>query len=630
MPVTADERGLFIRIKDKIIETRSYSHLSAVLCFIFFLGLFLALSDPSLGNRDQAAFQFAFSRPAVTHPPGYPIFLMLGSFFAFIMPFADYACRANWVSAIFGASALALFIQIARSKLNFPASITITTAVWGITPLFLLASTKAEVYSFHLLILGLGFWIGISLLEQVTPKRICAAAFVTGLAFAHHLTGLALIFGFLFAAACGWKSRSGRIRVRTILIGLIPITAYFYTLAVLFRTGEANPLSKLVNLIAGTQYSQMVFMFPVSRWDDRFLLVLKILMKNFHPIVLIIASFGLYVWARRSWRTLLVVWGTLLPIALFAWGYGIADIDFFLLPLFVGVGVAAGFMLKETRSFLPGRVKYPNLLMTCVLLAFVLSQALYATSAESGTPPREETLNRYFSFPEKSRILFQPEWDSYWAIRSLREIEKYRDDLQFIELEKAQRRLDSDDDIFCIPNDGTLPVGASWELVSYDNPIGDFIRFLSGIKDDSLVVLVEKNEFRRVISPELAKRFRRIGSTGRFNKASEKACHVVIGRPGLRRGAAFERFVSNNESFFFPKGTPIGETGVSLSEDLRIRSGAFDMGNEALIYIGRRLVSLNGRGYNAIVIDSSNGFVRDRANFDTYRPLTNEVYRIAE
>ena len=62
----------------------------------------------------------------------------------------------------------------------------------------------------------------------------------------------------------------------------------------------------------------------------------------------------------------------------------------------------------------------------------------------------------------------------------------------------------------------------------------------------------------------------------------------------------------------------IGETGVDSPVEITVQSAGWDVGDLGHIYVDGVEQSLNGRGYNLVVIDPRSGAVLDRASFDTH------------
>src|SRR4051794_15474619 len=79
----------------------------AVLVFAAGLLLYVRTLAPDLLLADGAEFQTLASTLGMTHPTGYPIYLLIGHVFTWL-PFGDVAYRVNLLSAVAGALALAL------------------------------------------------------------------------------------------------------------------------------------------------------------------------------------------------------------------------------------------------------------------------------------------------------------------------------------------------------------------------------------------------------------------------------------------------------------------------------------------------------------------------------------------
>src|SRR5690242_19744659 len=84
----------------------------ALFCCTF--ALYVRTLAPSLLLGDSAEFQILSSTLGIAHPPGYPIYLLIGKLFTWL-PVGSVAYRVNLLSASAAAIAVALLYLVARS-----------------------------------------------------------------------------------------------------------------------------------------------------------------------------------------------------------------------------------------------------------------------------------------------------------------------------------------------------------------------------------------------------------------------------------------------------------------------------------------------------------------------------------
>lgn len=203
----------------------------------FALGFLLALVAfflyvqtlvPSILDGDQGELQYMPSILGIPHPPGFPLYLLLGHLWS-LLPIGDLAYRMNLFSAIFGALTIgALFVVLRRQGLHLVAALGAFT--FALIPTFWNYSTLAAVYTLHtfLAVLLLGF-----LLEWQATRRttwISLAGIILGLGVSNHPTFL------LFAPATvayalgvgGLNLRSQLKNTLSAAIGILPCLFYLY------------------------------------------------------------------------------------------------------------------------------------------------------------------------------------------------------------------------------------------------------------------------------------------------------------------------------------------------------------------------------------------------------------------
>ncbi|HLG05670.1 MAG TPA: DUF2723 domain-containing protein, partial [Gemmatimonadales bacterium] len=76
----------------------------AVVVSLLVLAGLLASLAPSVTFWDAGEFIAAMKILGVPHPPGTPLFVMIGHVFAMVVPFGEYAFRTNLQSAVFASA----------------------------------------------------------------------------------------------------------------------------------------------------------------------------------------------------------------------------------------------------------------------------------------------------------------------------------------------------------------------------------------------------------------------------------------------------------------------------------------------------------------------------------------------
>ncbi len=156
------------------------------------LALYVATVAPGVLPADSGEFQLAAATLGIAHPPGYPLYTMLG--WAFTRLTADNpAWGLNLFSTLIAAATLAIVLLAAQAlplgaKTPFTrvvAPIAAVLALMGATT-FWAQATTANIRIFVALFTALIFWLGLRAMAQPQPARLAWLALVTGLGLSHH------------------------------------------------------------------------------------------------------------------------------------------------------------------------------------------------------------------------------------------------------------------------------------------------------------------------------------------------------------------------------------------------------------------------------------------------------------
>lgn len=243
---------------------------TAAAVFIVALIVYILTLAPTVGPIDSGELILAATLPGIAHPPGFPIYVLIGHVFS-RLPFGNVAQRLNLMSAVFAAlSALSLFALVwlggqahaaarvrrgARKKsrgaeeqrsrggdssplLLIPPGVA--ALAWAFSRSLWSYATVAEVYTLHLaLLVGaialLLHWrqayrSGLRTRPSVpgSPSSLYLAAFLYGLSLSnHHITSalIAPAILMLLATTAGWRiftSRTALIAGLCLAAGLLP------------------------------------------------------------------------------------------------------------------------------------------------------------------------------------------------------------------------------------------------------------------------------------------------------------------------------------------------------------------------------------------------------------------------
>lgn len=150
----------------------------------------LYLDDPEM--FDPVMLQAAASVLGITHPTGYPSYMMLAHLFTYL-PLGDEAYRVNLVSAVFGVLAVVMTFLVAVKLTGRPTAAATGALAFGLTPIFWSQAVIAEVYTMNAAFIASVLYVLLLWRESRRSRHLLLAAFLMGLSLTHHLSSALLI-----------------------------------------------------------------------------------------------------------------------------------------------------------------------------------------------------------------------------------------------------------------------------------------------------------------------------------------------------------------------------------------------------------------------------------------------------
>src|SRR5262245_7911572 len=201
----------------------------ALILFVVALVPYTLTLYRTVPGGDSGELILAAQTLGVAHPPGYPLFTMLGKLFS-LLPISTIAWRINLFSAVCDAAAAALLLlATARWTGNVWAGV-LAGGLFAFSPLIWSNSVGAEVFALNNLFCAGLIWLLIRFFQKPDEPTARATALWCGLGLSnHHLFAL---FAIPAAIAVLWNgrkflltSRSFAVLAGCFCLGLVP---YFY------------------------------------------------------------------------------------------------------------------------------------------------------------------------------------------------------------------------------------------------------------------------------------------------------------------------------------------------------------------------------------------------------------------
>ena len=397
--------------------------------------------SPTVGFIDSGELATVAATLGVAHPTGYPLFTMLG-WIAAHLPFGnEEIVRLNVMAAVLTAGAVFMFFLCAHRIISAlgqrlpggkkaDAWLILSasaggTAMLAFSETFWLQAVALEVYSLHLLFLGLILLVLLSARDEQLPGYWYATAFLVGLSFTNHMTTILLlpgVFYIYFADGPGDRAR-WTVLAKSAGFFLLGLTPYLYLPlramhSPVMNWGNPTSLERLFFHVSGKQFRVWIFSSP-DVTVRQFSYFLSSVPAEFAFVGLLFGIIGLVALWRFHRKTAV---GSLLFFAVclgYAVNYDIHDIDSYFLLAYVCIGLWSACGLFATgvwcmRSVSWGRRWIPA---AAVVVGFVPLVFHYVSVDESKNHLVEDYTHNMFASLRPGAVVLSFQWD-YWVSAS--------------------------------------------------------------------------------------------------------------------------------------------------------------------------------------------------------------------
>lgn len=173
-------------------------YLTATILSAATLVVYAFTAAPGLTLADSGDFLNGVLTLGIVHPPGYPLYTVLGHLFTYL-PFGGAAFRVNLFSALWGSFCLAIMFLILRILSIERHHAVFAASALGFTTIFWSKTGVAEVYSFNAFLIACIVFSILSYNRDKKRPQLYLIFLMTGLALANHyplviLSGVGLVF----------------------------------------------------------------------------------------------------------------------------------------------------------------------------------------------------------------------------------------------------------------------------------------------------------------------------------------------------------------------------------------------------------------------------------------------------
>jgi len=338
----------------------------------------------------------------ITHPTGYPSYLMLSHLITYL-PFGDCAYRANLASAVYAALAV-LTVFAAGYLLSRRVAAAVASALaFGVGGTLWSQAVMAEVYTLNALLVALTLLALLLWRESRRNRYLLLSTFLVGLSMTNHLTsGLLLPASLLFVALVDWhKLVDAKLALKGAGLFLLGLTPYLYlpirsAMDPPFKANNPTNFERFWYVVSGGNLRGTFFSFGPAELPDRLAFYWGYLVGDFHWGLLAAGMVGfvaLLLWDRAV--------AGLLGFLFAGWVFyaienDILDIELYFIPtyLVLALAMAVGFgvLLTEAEDLL---ARFPRVPKEAVLGALSVALLLLPLPGVGGTYARNDMSGDY-------------------------------------------------------------------------------------------------------------------------------------------------------------------------------------------------------------------------------------------
>ncbi len=146
-----------------------------IVVFLFALIVYVFAAFPALAPyRDSGEMVSVIKTLGVAHPPGYPLYTLLGNIICGLIPFSNYAYKVTIVSAIFMAFSVLLIYEISKKIFSGAGHFSFGALAAGFSYLFWYLAIVQEMYTMSVFFILLSIYFLLS-------KKYYVSMFMLGL-----------------------------------------------------------------------------------------------------------------------------------------------------------------------------------------------------------------------------------------------------------------------------------------------------------------------------------------------------------------------------------------------------------------------------------------------------------------
>jgi len=417
--------------------------------FAVALTVYVATAAPDVLPADAGEFQMVAALLGVAHPPGFPLYTMMGHLFIRLLPWGTPAYRLNLMSGLLAAGTLVLLARATRlwarrlgaSLLATVASGLAAALTLGTATTFWAQATIANVRTLAVFFAALALCALARFAASEEPgkadRHLILLALALGLGGGHYppLAFVSLFFVIYVLLTDLRLAVQPRRWWRPLLVGLV---AFLLPLAYLpirdvmgapQAPGNLDTLPGFLHHFLARGFGGDMFAFAnTTDLPHRLALLPTLFPFQFNTVLLVAALLGLLGLIRRDWRLFVLLAGSLVLQTFIAITYRAPQTVEYLMPAYLPIAIAVGLLpsLLSTLSSLLSPLLCSIALWAALLNGWTHAPSFIELAGDHTARQAVEPLLEHAS----AEALILTDWRWFTPLRYLQRVEGLRPDIE--------------------------------------------------------------------------------------------------------------------------------------------------------------------------------------------------------
>ncbi|MCL5958125.1 MAG: DUF2723 domain-containing protein [Chloroflexi bacterium] len=379
-------------------------------------GVYVRTLLPGIGiSGDTAELQFVGKVLGISHPTGYPSYLLLNHFFVQVFPVGTLAYKANLLSALFTiAAGLFLFHILIQLGCRKPVAL-VTSMAFGFTRTLWAESTVAEVYTLNILFVSAVVYFFLRWSKTRENRSFLFGCASYAMSFGNHLTMITLLPAIAFMVwTADRRVLIDRKRLAWIALFMsLGASQYLYVvwrfndMQTAYLSEQVANIGQFVSYVTGGEFRHLMFSFSITQVISERIPMFGQLLLREYLVLLPLAGVGFYYLRSKRVNSFLLL--AFVGTTAYAINYRIPDVATYFIPAYfvVAIYLGAGLELMLDKVF-QNRVWLGGAFLVLVPLALVVTN--YGEADQHSNTRVATEVEGYLQTVKQDALIISPFW----------------------------------------------------------------------------------------------------------------------------------------------------------------------------------------------------------------------------